>query len=347
MTWEINYNYNGSDYALDVSFRNVIGSPVLSAEVIPSLFSGGFRPLAGVFKFTMMSTTTLKIEAVHPEDIKSPSLFSGTKTVVADGATENISVLAGISLILTNTAVAGDVFEIGIGCFYDEATLSWVRVTPLGLCYPNIIPVARTLRIENTTSHIQCGTYIVATNSIRCVNSVYATRPFKCFRQTGAFDPTAHIDMLGEAVTFTDFVSGSPNTASILVGGSPIDIYDVTNSETITNGVDLSCDGSTVYRFADGTAYQSGEFVLSSSLEVTDTATLFVSDGGSFVELSNTVDDYVSGPTGVSVTSENCPDGVVSANSYVEINVRISNPGDYDITLNPRLFSLRVISEGV
>jgi len=344
---EINYNYNGADYPLGVNYRNVIGSPVISASAIEALTSGSFCPLAGVFRFTMQWTTLVSVVAVHAEDIKSPSLYSGNKTVVADGVTINSSVLPGIALVLSDDAVYGDVFEIGIGCFYDSASSLWVRILPLGLAFANMTPVERTLRLTNTTVNVHCKVTIVATNQIRCVNATYLDRPFKCFRQTGSFNPVAHTTSSGKVVTFTSFATGSPNTASILVDGSALDVFDVTNDTLIASGLNLKCDGSTVYRFADGTDYQTGEFVLSSSLVSTDQATLYVSGGGSFVEISDGTNDFVPGTTGIAVTSENAPDGVVDSDSYVDFKIRLSNPGTSDLTLTPRLFSLRVSSEGV
>jgi hypothetical protein len=88
--------------------------------------------------------------------------------------------------------------------------------------------------------------------------------------------------------------------------------------------------------------------MLSPDLAAEDTAKIFVSDGGDFVELYDpTAGDYVSGYTGIVLTADNCGLGVVPAGSTVPFIMRLNPPSGRTIALNQRIFSIRIFSEGL
>lgn len=345
--WALKYGYGGGTVAVSLSSRNVTGSPLASASLVESGEAGSNVTPCGVFRFEMETDTTVSIAAVSPYDLKSVALFTGTRTVTADGATENLNLLPGVSVVLSSSAVAGDAFEIGIGCYWDAVSSVWVRAMPLDVAFTGLTGDARSIVAENISGSVQSNCFVIVTNAMWIANGQTAIRPFQAFRQTGLLNPVAHADLLGEAVTFDDLVEGTPNTISILVDGSAIDVWDVTNDALIADGVGLKCDGSTVYRFDDTTDYRSGEFILSEDVSETDTATIYVSDGGEFVEISDTVNAYVAGTTGVYLTSSGAPEGVVSEDDTVAFNLRLSAPEAKTTAMNQRLFSVRLSSVGI
>lgn len=345
--WQIEYSYGGGMVDGDLDSRNVLGSPLTSVAFVAEHVAGSNVTPAGVFRCTLASTTTLSIAASDPGDSHSPAVFAGTVTVVADGVTSNLNIIPGLSIILSSSSVAGDIFEIGVGCYYDTATSTWVRILPLGLCFTGQIGDERSLYAHNVSAYTQANSQLVVTNAMRVTNGQTVQRPFKAFWQTGLENPTAHTDLLGVPVTFTDLVAGTPNTVSILVNGTTIDVYDVTNDALLSGGVGLECDGSTVYRFDDSTAYCSGEFVLASTLAVTDTATLYVSDGAEFVEIATTDSAFAAGTSPIYLTEASAPSGAVSAGTSIHWKIRLVPPEAKDSTLNQRLFSIRIESDGV
>jgi hypothetical protein len=138
-----------------------------------------------------------------------------------------------------------------------------------------------------------------------------------------------------------------PKQVDILIDGSPIDVFDVTNDTLIAGGVGLLCDGATVYRFADGTAYQSLEFTLDEGLQETDTAVVYVSDGAESIELATPTGAFVPGPTGVLVNSVGATvQGEVFDGEIAPFRIKLSVASSEGTSLNQRHFSLRVVSEG-
>jgi len=345
--WGIYASYKGDAVSLDVDSRNVTGEALLSAESIGvQLQAAAFSP-PGVFRFVMTDVDELSVSVQHSGDIASPALFSGTRAVVADGTTENYNLIPGIAVVLSSSAVVDDIFEIAVGCYWDSDAGDWQRFSPFDIAFTNVDSAERTFIAKNESGSVQCQAQLVAVNAMRIVNGQTTSRPFYSFRQTGLVGPTAHDDLTGVAVTFANLVTGSPNIISVLVDGAPIDVYDVTNETLIPGGIGLNCDGTTVYRFADTTAYASGEFMLSSSLSVTDTATVYVSDGGDFVQIATNDGEFGDGSTAIDLTGLDAPDGVVADNESVSVRVKISAPEAKTAALNQRLFVFLVSSTGV
>jgi hypothetical protein len=346
-SWQVQSSYNGSLVDADVDSRNVVGSPLVSVGRVGARESGSNTASSGVFRLTMQSTTTVSVLVQHYGDLNSPVVFTGTSTVVADGSTQNLNLVLGLSVVLSSHAASGDVFEIGVGCHWDSDSSSWVRILPLDLVVSPSTSEERTLYAKNISGSTQCNSELTISNSMRVVNGQAVNRPFFAFRQTGLTNPVADSNLNGKPVTFTDLVEGTPNTVSILIGGPGVNVYDVTNDASLSNGVGLKCDETTIYRFDDSSDYRSGEFILSSGVTETDTAVVYVSDGGDFVEISDGNSAFVAGTSGIYLTEENAPEGVVTNSTAVPFKVRLISPPGKTLALNQRQFSIRVQSEGI
>lgn len=345
--WNIQWSYNGTLTDAEISSRNVNGSPLVSVERINQREAGSNSTPSGVFRLTMEAIDSLSVSILHFADTNSPTLFSGTKTVVADGSTPNLSIIPGLSLVLSANAVAGDIFDIGIGCFFDTDSGAWIRVLPFDLIVSGATSAERVLYAKNVSGSTQGNCQVFVTNAMRVINDQEVDDPFVAFRQTGASNPTADSDSTGRAVTFTGLVEGTPNTISILVGGVGIHVYDVTNDALISNGVGLQCDGTTVYRFDDSTDLRSGEFILATTVSESSTATIFTSDGGDFAEISDGDTAFVAGYSGIYLTDTDAPEGVVSDQVAVPFKLRMVGPSAKTTALNQRQFSIRIQSEGI
>lgn len=344
MAWTIEIPVAGVNTDVSGAYRNVINTPCVSITRVADYAAGDLPCLAGIYRFTFASATTVICECIEADDQRNELTFSTARTVTCDDSTPNYNLLPGWAVVLSATAAEDDVFEIGIGCQFDTTDYIWTRGTTLGRVIPALSGTERLLYAHNDSTEVQCNTRLVATNTAWIENSESYTRPFLSFRQTGETNPTAHEDLDGITISFDNLSSG---TVDILVDGAAISVYDVTNDTTIGTGTGLECDGTTVYRFSDGTAYQSIEFVLSASLAETDTATIYVSDGGSFIELSDGSNGWVAGTTGLYIQSSGLGEGVVDADDSIAFYVRPNAGAGADSTMNLRAYSLRIASEGV
>ena len=275
-------------------------------------------------------------------DVANPLLFSGTRSVVADGVTANLNILPGWSVVFSYYVGYGDVFEIGIGCYLDTDLMHWQRVLSFGPRLRGYASSAREITIKNTSGGELTDCVVVVTNAARVENDQAADRPFHAFYQQGLLNPTPDDDLDGMAVTFHNHATGSPATVDLLVDGDPVDVYDVTNSALMPGGVGLNCDETTVYRFVTGSKYQSVHFILSPSLAETDTATLYVSDGGDAVRISTGSGAAVSGPSGLVVTETGQDAGTVTDDGEVAVQLVLDPDAYSSVALNARSFSLRV-----
>jgi hypothetical protein len=348
MGWEFEIPAAGTNTPIDSDYRNVTNTPCVSVTRVADYGAGDLPCQAGIYRFTFASATTVICECIEADDQRNPLAFSVAVTVTCDDSTPNYNLLPGWGVVLSAAAAEDDVLEIGIGCLFDTNDRIWTRGTTLGRVIPQLTGRERLIYAHNDTTEVQCNTRLIATNAAWIENSESYSRPFYAVRQTGETNPTAHADLTGITISFGNLVPGTPNTVDILVDGSSISVYDVTNDTTIGAGTGLECDGTTVYRFSDGTDYQSIEFVLSSALEEADTATIYVSDGGSFIELSaDGSDGWVAGTTGLYLTGIDLGEGVVDADESVSFWIRTSAGAGATVTLNQRAFSLRIASEGV
>lgn len=341
--WQIQYQVISSWVNMAVSYRNVTGTPLSYAQIVAERDEGHATPMAGVYRFTCASyagggTAGFTCALVDEKDTGNPVVPSGTQTIYVDD-TENIDIIPGVDIRLTDDMDAGDIFEIGIGCYWSSTLGSWIRPVTFGPVLPGHETSYRTLRAINVSGKQLSSCKIVATNHCRVENDQSESRPFYSFRQTGILNPTADGDSNGRVITFANVAGG---TCDILVDGVAYDIYDVTNEATVTDGEGLEADDTTVYRFADGTILQSCEFVLSSSLSSSDTATIYTSDGGESVEVSSSLGYWYAGPTGIDVTESGKATGVVGIGGYMAFYLRANPNANEDSDLNPRAYSLRV-----
>lgn len=344
MAWTIEIPVAGVNTDVSGAYRNVINTPCVSITRVSDYAAGDLPCLAGIYRFTFTAATELVCECIEADDQRNELTFSTARTVTCDDSTPNYNLLPGWAVVLSAAAAEDDIFEIGIGCQFDTTDYIWVRGMTLGRVIPALSGTERLLYAHNDSTEVQCNTRLVATNAAWIENSESYTRPFLSFRQVGETNPTAHADLDGVTISFDNLLTG---TVDILVDGAAISVYDVTNDATIGDGTGLECDGTTVYRFSDGTAYQSIEFVLSASLAETDTATIYVSDGGSFIEIFDGSNGWVAGTTGMYLQGSGLGEGVVDADDSVSFYVRPNAGAGADSTMNLRAYSLRIASEGV
>lgn len=342
--WEIRYG----SAAVSVSYRNTIGAGIISVSQIADHASSSQTPPCGIFVLTFLASNKVSIEAKNYEDLKSPALWVGWKDVVADQVTSNLDIIPGLDFKICSGLYDGWQSEVGIGCYWDDANEKWRRITAFGLGIGGIEGKESYISVYNNTGLDQTNCRAILTNGARIENGQDSYRPIYAFRQTGLLNPVAHTDLDGIGISFDNYVGGSPATVDILVSGSQIDVYDVTGDSLISNGVGLKCDDTNVYRFADGTDYQSCEFILSSSLAQTDYAQIYVSDGGDFIEVyDDESGDFVDGPDGAYITASNCGMGVVPSGDYAEFRVRLNPSAGETVGLNQRQISVRINSEGI
>jgi hypothetical protein len=345
--WEIYADYTAGYVQIDIGSRNYTGSALVSASKFDKYDAGYGGPIAGVYRYEVEQISpSVEVSVTNPNnhDTGNPLLFSGNRTVTADGATENKNLIPGVAVVLAAGLQVGDIFEIGIGNYWDSDVGEWFRNLAVGPVLPGFTTNNLSLQLKNVFGSGLSNCKLYVTNGIRVENDQSVSRPFYHTRQIDSLDPTADSDLDGRAIAFDNFSAGSPNTVDILVDGESIDVYDITGSATITDGLALKCDDTNKYKFADGTALQGLEFVLSSSLQETDTATIYTSDGGESVEIATENGSFVSGTTGIDLTDSDGVTGEVADDATVNVRLRISPNSLETSDLNMRLFSFRIIS---
>jgi hypothetical protein len=341
--WQFLYAFGGSDRDIAGSWRNIVGAPVLCAYKIPRGTEGYRTAVAGVYRFTFETVASVTCRRISSWDAKNPLLYSGARTVKADFSTENKNLLPGWSVVLREDVRAGDEFEIGVGCCWKKDKGVWRRITAFGPRMAGFVSTDQSLKVRNISAAPLSDCKLVATNAIRVASSHGALGPFSSFYQSGILNPEADRDLDGSEVTLINYLPGDPATANILIDGDPIDVYDVSADSIVPGGVSLRCDGVTLYRFADGTKYQSGTFCLAEALPEAGTTTIHVSDGGSSAWLASDNGSFVPGPAGIVLTEQSQGRGTITAGGVVPFKLRIQPPDCDAPDLDARIFSLRAV----
>ena len=106
----------------------------------------------------------------------------------------------------------------------------------------------------------------------------YLKRPI--LRPSRTAPAPADADLLGKAVTFSNYTPGSPKTIDMQVGGVGYNMVNLNTGVTHSGGTALEIDGVTPYKFADGTKYQGVVIILDPTIvDNTPTATIYIADG--------------------------------------------------------------------
>ncbi len=343
--WLLLHTHDGDGRDITGYWRNLKGTPVKSAQKVPSASPGFATPVAGVYRFVFETSTTLSCTGISKMEYANPHIFSGTCSVVTDGATDNLNLLAGWAIVVAEDAHPGDIFEIGVGCLPATDMTPWYRVLAFGPRLAGYSSTGPTLVAKNNTGVPLSDCMVVATNAIRALNHDSPTSPFLMFHQTGRLNPFSDSDLNGTPVSFDQYglLGHSQKYADIYVNGDPVDIHDVAADTLIPGGKMLVCDGITVYRFADGSKYQSGTFALAEQMGLNLSATLYVSDGAESVWIQSGAGRPVSGPAGLVLTQTGEERGWISPQGSASFEVRIS-PSERAVgDLSARSFSLRLL----
>jgi hypothetical protein len=346
--WEFRYEEPGGSYvALGVDFENDTGTPLYSGGIeILSESSGYFsNPLvSGIYTITFSDSTHVTISSHDTRDRSNPYLSSSSLTV--SDTDWNYNLIPGLRIKFSSPQ-AGDVGRIGIGCDLVQPVLEdppyWIREMALGPIVGGEDSDVIHLRLYNVSGYTQTGCKAYITNAIRVENVTSNSRPFQWFKQWGPLNPTPDVTLLGNAITFDNYTVGTYfPTVDILLNDSPVSVYDVKNDTLKSDGTGLGLDTDNEFQFSSGTKLQSGRFMLSESLQESDVAVVYVSDGGDFFYLSDDGNTYVSGTTGIDLTETDESTGVVTTGGYADIYIKATIPVNSTADLNLRLFSLRV-----
>lgn len=149
--WKTEFSVTGSEWydSENVYFRNVSGSPILSAELT------GY-PIPGVLRCTVTDVTgdiaTVTIKKINFHDSHHPSIDEVGATFEI-GATydeyEYVWFLNSVRLITNHTIIVGDSWEIGYGYFLNSTTGSWTRILPFGILIPGDVSDSIFMRLTN------------------------------------------------------------------------------------------------------------------------------------------------------------------------------------------------------
>ena len=334
MNWRFLSNINGVNLSLDGDSKNFIGTPLVSASRL-SVGDAGYTCVnAGGYLFQVHGSppATVSVSGLELTDTDNPFFYAGNTAAVFDSVTPNFTLLPGWSIVLSASAQDGDQFLVTVGCAGSDVPP--YRVLSQGDLIAGIgSSGVSAVTVKNYSTGTMTGCQAVATNAARIKNGVSFSRPFYAFWQAGLTNPAADPNLSGAAVSFANVNAGK---ADIFIGGNPIDVTNVATAILIPGGVGLFCDGSTVYQFSDQTKYQSVRFILSSALQGTDTATIYVSPGGEGVEFSLDGNLFVPGTVGLLLGNLSSQD---MANFFITINPQAS----LSSAMNQLSYSLRIV----
>jgi hypothetical protein len=130
-------------------------------------------------------------------------------------------------------------------------------------------------------------------------------------------------------------------TYQLLIDGEEQEVIETTTGAIVPVGTGIALN--TEYQFPDSSKYRGLVFKLSSLFTVTDTATIYVSDGGASVELGLSEDAFVLGSSGIEITGASQEDGVVGDGQTVTFYLRLRCNDTLTSEMNQRNYSLRVV----
>lgn len=327
------------------SWRNTNGTPIVSVTPNQERLL-----VAGIYKITVSSVTgtsaVINVEAQGDDAPKNPVTQSGI-TVTNDGTTANKNVIPGLSIVF-DIAATSDVGYIYVGSYYDGAAENDVvnfGTVDAGNYGPD--STGRKIYVKND------GTYDVTEAQVRIINAVrieqdYPQRPFYKTYQNFDYNPIKHSSTSGVPVTFANVGGG---TCDVLLDGSTFHVQEVGGTYSgLSTG--LNMDDSTIYEVTDNTStFPIGwRFVLSSSLQGTDTAVLHVHDGGEHVEIAPDVSGapgtWQDGTTALTIGDSGGIDGDIAVGDSGIFWIRFHPASSTTPDLNMRLFTIVTKARG-
>lgn len=344
------YVDGGTWYRLDAgsgsgnSWRNTSGSPITS--VTPN---NERLLVAGIYKITVSSSgdpATINLVAQGDDAPKNPIADTGI-SVTNDNSTANKNVIPGLSIVF-NIASTSDIGYIYVGSYYDGSDDQDV-INFGGVDAGNYSPSSsgRKIYVKND------GTYDVTDAEVKIINAVRIEqdnpqRPFYKSYQNYDYNPINHTTMTGKNITFANVGSG---TCDVLIGGNTFNVEEVGGSYSGTS-TGLNMDDSTIYEVTSDTIdFPKGwRFILSSSLQGTDTATLYVSDGGEKVEIAPDVSGspgtWQDGTTALTIGDSGGVSGDIDVGDSGVFWIRFHPESSETPDLNMRLFTIVTKAKG-
>jgi hypothetical protein len=359
-TWQLLYNSND----IEGGWRNVVGSPVVSASKIASGLKGLANAPAGVYRFTVAEDGgdyTVNLSFISKLDYANGMESDNWPLdVIADGLTYNYMVMPGWGITFAADAQDGDVFEVAVGCYWDSTIGTWVRGLSFGSRATGIVSGEISLTAKNLSGGTLTDCMAVVTNAISVVNVPLSPdsgdgrgdRPFAAWWQAGRVNPDPDTGGSEGAVTIANRDGGGifgDYLVALAVDGANVDIYDLTNDTIMPAGdaQDLDCDETTIYKFPDGSKYQGLHFFLGEGTDMGDEAEFYVSDGGAAIQIAQATGAFTSGVNGAILTESGQDTGTVTDDGEVTFRIRINPLMGTLPDLNQRSFSLRLIGTDV
>jgi len=332
------------------SWRNTTGTPIVS--VAPNT-EGNL--IAGIYNISFATGSVVPgvsaTALIGCSDPKNPNInTSPGVTVNLNGSTANKNVIRGLDIVFSssgsfNESWAGKVY---VGAYFVSPSQE-TRVTAFGTQDAGVTSAAQRLAIRNdgSTIGIDCSVKIVNKARFKHTNGT----PFLKMWQVQA-NPTADTDLLGRAVTFSNYVP-SPKTIDMQVGGIGYTMVNLNTGLTHPNGAALIIDGVTPYKFIDGSKYQGVVIILDMSIvDNTPTATIYISDGAQFVEIapdiSGTPGTWQAGTTPLTLTEDGGSNpGEIGPAETAFYWQRFKSGGAATPDLNMRMWAAVYVAKGV
>lgn len=354
--WEFYHTYIDTDYDMStIRTRNVTGTPLVSATRIAEGENGANEPVSGIYRFIVGAGDTITVSAPNDRDALNPCLFTGSRSIVCDGVTENVNLIGGLAIILAADTAEGDIFEIAIGAIWLTVFAKWVPILSLGAWLRGVDdPEGLLFKAVNNTGYTQIQSRIYGFPGIRIVNSVSDQRPIKAYSQQNPGFLNGPISRYGTETGAFTFSNVSGGLCVMILDAAPgLTVKNVTLGDEIEIQVDedhpILCDGSTVYEITSPTKFSGARFVLSASLADTDTATIYCSDSLTLMKIATgqSGGEFVSLRTGCFLNVDGYGEGVVPVGGTVYFRLKRDLAEDTEIDLNPREFCVQIQSISV
>ena len=307
------------DASLLLRYENTVNAPIVSATWLAN-----GEAIAGYYTISATSGSAVDITA---EDPKNEFVQSG-KSVVADGATANLDVIPGVSIVFSATLANGWIAKLSIGALMDTGGNASKRLN-VGTIESGALSTQRRIAARNVGDEDSTETEVFALPGFY-VSGTSVAAYIKFLKNHT--DPARHDILIpGDYVlTFADYVNAATDTVDVYVnkdgGGANKAIEDGELNETLYQyGVTGYIDGGD-YLPGLGIAF------LDNGDPTAKTFTIHARDGNDWVEFapdsSGAPGTWQSGPLTLTELGETT--GTITAGGHAFFWIRVNVPDSAD-----------------
>lgn len=292
----------GNYFSLEESFRNLVGTPIISVTKAPSN-----RQRSGIYTLTF-NTVVPGVSAIcmiATADPHDPSRNVGGESVLLDGTTQQVSIVEGLSIVLSAAGAFNSTWSAVIyyGVFFDTTDSTENSILRFGTIVAGADSAEKRIAVRNDGSDLAASCQAIAVNAI--TQEDVSGNPIKSvgYTETSAvtnFNP-------GYLVTFSNRLAGTPVHIDVRVDAATYDLIRLDTGVVFPGGAAVPADGLTQLQWTSG-PLTGIIIVLNTSVANTDQTRFRVSDASNQIkiapDLAGAAGTYQSGTVPLQLTED-------------------------------------------